>query len=111
MVFGVTDQLRLEGVSNPEILEQDLLAICRERIVPPVWPRIDKVAFDSGLRVVVLEVGAKRAPHRTADGHYYVRVGAFNVGFIAGGTASAATGCGRQDRSQGKLAEISAARR
>lgn len=76
MVFGVTDQLRLEGVSHPEIIEQDLLAICREQIVPPVWSRIDKVAFDTGLRIVVFEVDARRAPHRTADGHYYVRVGA-----------------------------------
>jgi ATP-dependent DNA helicase RecG len=76
MVFGVTDQLRIEGVSNPELLAQDLLAICREQLVPPVWPRIDKVAFDSGLRVVVLEIGARRAPHRTADGRFFLRVGA-----------------------------------
>jgi ATP-dependent DNA helicase RecG len=76
MVFGVTDQLRIEGISNPELLEQDLLSICRDKLIPPIWPRIDKVAFDSGLRVVVIEIGERRAPHRTADGHYYVRVGA-----------------------------------
>jgi ATP-dependent DNA helicase RecG len=76
IVFGVTDQLRLEGVSHPELIEQDLLAICREQIVPPVWGRVDKVAFDSGLRILVFEVDARRAPHRTVDGRYYVRVGA-----------------------------------
>lgn len=76
MVFGVTDQLRLEGVSHPELIEQDLLAICREQIVPPVWGRIDKVAFDTGLRIVVFEVESRRAPHRTVDGRYYIRVGA-----------------------------------
>ncbi len=75
IVFGVTDQLRLEGVTNPETLEQDLLTICREQIVPSVWPRIDKVAFDSGLRLVVVEVDVRRAPHRTLDGRFFVRVG------------------------------------
>lgn len=75
IVFGVTDQLRLEGVSNPELLEQDLLTICREQLVPSVWPRIDKVAFDTGLRLVVVEVEGRRAPHRTIDGRYFVRVG------------------------------------
>ena len=43
IVFGVTDQLRLEGVSNPETLEQDLLTICREQLVPSVWPRIGEL--------------------------------------------------------------------
>jgi ATP-dependent DNA helicase RecG len=76
IVFGVTDQLRLEGVTNPELIEQDLLAICREQLVPPVWARIDKVSFDSGLRLVVFEVDARRAPHRTTEGRYYIRVGA-----------------------------------
>jgi ATP-dependent DNA helicase RecG len=75
MVFGVTDQLRLEGVANTEQLEQDLLSTCREQISPPVWARIDKVSYDSGIRLVVLEVDASRAPHRTADGRYYVRIG------------------------------------
>jgi predicted HTH transcriptional regulator len=41
-----------------------------------VWGRIDKVAFDSGLRILVFEVDARRAPHRTTDGRYYIRVGA-----------------------------------
>ncbi len=76
IVFGVTDQLRLEGISHPELIEQDLLAICRERLVPPVWSRIDKVAFDSGLRILVFEVDSRRAPHRTVDGRYFIRVGA-----------------------------------
>lgn len=76
IVFGVTDQMRLEGVANAELLEQDLLALCREQIVPPVWARIDKVSFDTGLRLLVLEVDPRRAPHHTADGRYYLRVGA-----------------------------------
>ena len=76
IVFGVTDQLRLEGVANPELIEQDLFAICREQLVPPVWARIDKVSFDSGLRLVVFEVDPRRAPHRTKEGRYYIRVGA-----------------------------------
>ena len=75
IVFGVTDQLRLEGVSHPELLEQDLLAVCREQIYPPVWARVDKVAFDSGLRLVVVEVETRRAPHHTTEGRYYIREG------------------------------------
>jgi ATP-dependent DNA helicase RecG len=75
IVFGVTDQLRLEGVAHPELLEQDLIAVCREQIVPPVWARVDKIAFDTGLRLVVFEVDSRRAPHHTSDGRYYIRVG------------------------------------
>src|SRR5688572_20375546 len=75
IVFGVTDQMRVEGVSHPEIVEQDVLGVCREMIVPPVWTRIDKVAFDSGTRLLVVEVDSRRAPHRTTDGRYYVRIG------------------------------------
>ncbi len=75
IVFGVTDQLRLEGVSHPDLLEQDLLAVCREQIYPPVWARIDKVAFDSGLRLVVIEVESRRAPHHTSEGRYFIREG------------------------------------
>lgn len=76
IVFGVTDQMHLEGISNPDVVEQDLLAICRTHVVPPVLARIDKVSFDSGMRIVVLEVDPRRAPHRTMDGRYFIRVGA-----------------------------------
>src|SRR5687767_15880969 len=38
MVFGVTDQLRVEGVNDPEGVQAELVRICREEIYPPIIP-------------------------------------------------------------------------
>src|SRR6476646_6354366 len=54
IVFGVNDQLRIEGVSNPEWVQEELGRICREEVVPPIVPILDTIAFDSGKRVVAL---------------------------------------------------------
>src|SRR5215213_1631468 len=56
MVFGVNDQLRIEGVANPEWVQEELARICREEIVPPIIPLIDTIAFDSGKRIVALDI-------------------------------------------------------
>lgn len=76
IIFGVNDQLRIEGVSNPEWVQQELARICREEIVPPVIPIIDTIAFDSGKRIVALDVDGRRRPYRTRDGRFYLRFGA-----------------------------------
>ncbi len=76
IIFGVNDQLRIEGVSNPEWVQQELIRICRDEIVPPVVPIIDTIAFDSGKRVVALDVDGRRRPYRTRDGRFYLRFGA-----------------------------------
>ncbi|NOT62920.1 MAG: hypothetical protein HOP19_22145 [Acidobacteria bacterium] len=76
MIFGVNDQLRIEGVDDPENVEEELRNLCATQIQPPVFPYINKVAFDSGRRVVVLEVEAHNRPHRTLDDAYYLREGA-----------------------------------
>jgi ATP-dependent DNA helicase RecG len=75
IIFGVNDQLRIEGVSNPEWVLQELGRICREDVVPPVVPLMDVIAFDSGTRVVALAVNGKRRPYRTRDGRFYLRFG------------------------------------
>lgn len=75
VIFGVNDQRRLEGLDDPEDVEEQLIDICRHRIRPPLLPRIDKVAFDNGTRIVVLEVDDRRAPHMTPDNRYFVRIG------------------------------------
>ena len=75
IIFGVNDQLRIEGVSNPEWVLQELGRICREDVVPPVVPLMDVIAFDSGKRVVALDVHGKRRPYRTRDGRFYLRFG------------------------------------
>src|ERR1700741_356110 len=36
IVFGVNDQLRIEGVDNPESVQEELARICREDIEPPL---------------------------------------------------------------------------
>ncbi len=76
MVFGVTDQLRIEGVRNPEAVQEELGRLCREEVYPPVLPLIDVVAFDSGRRIVALEISGEERPYRTKEGRFYVRVGA-----------------------------------
>ena len=75
MIFGVTDQLRVEGVDYAEDVQDELARICREEIYPPLVPLIDMIYFDSGRRVVVLEVEGKRRPYRTRDGRFYLRIG------------------------------------
>ena len=76
IIFGVNDQLRIEGVTNPEWVQEELTRICRDEIVPPVIPQIDSIAFDSGKRIVALDVEGKRRPYRTRDGRFYMRFGA-----------------------------------
>ena len=76
IVFGVNDNLRVEGVDDADAVRDELVRICRDEVVPSVFPYIDLVSFDSGRRVVALEVEGKRRPYRTRDGRYYVRVGA-----------------------------------
>jgi ATP-dependent DNA helicase RecG len=76
IIFGVNDQLRIEGVTNPEWVQEELARICREEIVPPIVPLIDNIAFDSGKRIVALEVQPRRKPYRTREGRFYMRFGA-----------------------------------
>ncbi|MDQ5835464.1 MAG: putative DNA binding domain-containing protein [Acidobacteriota bacterium] len=76
IVFGVNDNLRVEGVDDAEAVRDDLVRICREDVIPPLFPFIDIIAFDNRLRVVAIEVEGKRRPYRTTDGRYFVRVGA-----------------------------------
>lgn len=76
IIFGVNDQLRIEGVTNPEWVQEELARICREEIVPPIIPLIDTIAFDSGKRVVALDVQPRRKPYRTREGRFYMRFGA-----------------------------------
>jgi len=76
MVFGVNDQLRIEGIDDPESVQEELVRICREEIEPPLFPFIDRIAFDNGRRIVALDVEGKRRPYRTHDGRFYLRIGA-----------------------------------
>ncbi len=76
IIFGVNDQLRIEGVPNPEWVQGELRRICREEIVPPIVPLIDSIAFDSGKRIVALDIDGKCKPYRTRDGRFYMRFGA-----------------------------------
>src|SRR5260370_15312910 len=72
IVFGVNDQLRVEGIEHPEEVQDQLVHICREEILPPLIPFIDKIAFDNGRRIVALDVEAKRPPYRARDGRSFL---------------------------------------
>jgi predicted HTH transcriptional regulator len=76
IVFGINDNLLVEGLDDPEAVRDELVRICREDIEPRIFPLIDIVAFDNGTRVVALDVAGKRRPYRTHDGRYFLRVGA-----------------------------------
>ena len=76
LVFGVNDQLRVEGVDDPERVQDDLVRICRDEIQPPLVPFIDRIALDNGRRIVALDIESKRRPYRTRDGRFYLRIGA-----------------------------------
>ncbi|MEQ1606656.1 MAG: RNA-binding domain-containing protein [Pyrinomonadaceae bacterium] len=76
IIFGVNDQLRIEGVSNPEWVQSEIARICREDVVPPIIPMIDTIAFDSGKRIVALDIDGRKRPYRTRDGRFYLRIGA-----------------------------------
>ena len=75
IVFGVNDQMRVEGIDHPEEVQDELVRICREEIVPPLIPFIDRLAFDNGRRIVALDVQGNRRPYRTRDGRFFIRVG------------------------------------
>jgi ATP-dependent DNA helicase RecG len=76
IVFGVNDQLRVEGIEEGEAVQEELVRICREEVVPSIVPFIDRIAFDNGRRILALDVDGKRRPYRTRDGRFYLRVGA-----------------------------------
>src|SRR3989442_129290 len=76
IVFGVNDQLRVEGIEDGENVQDELVRICREEIVPPIIPFIDRIAFDNGRRIMALDVNGKRRPYRTRDGRFYIRISA-----------------------------------
>ncbi len=75
IVFGVTDQLRVEGLRNPESVQDELIKICRQEIYPPLVPYLDTIAFDDGRRIIALDVEGKQRPYRTKEGKFYLRIG------------------------------------
>ena len=76
IVFGVNDNLRVEGVDDADAVRDELVRICREDVYPALFPFIDIISFDNGLRVVALDIEGKRRPYRTSDGRYFLRLGA-----------------------------------
>src|SRR3982074_1886923 len=76
IVFGVNDQLRVEGIEDGENVQDELVRICRDQIVPSITPFIDRIAFDNGRRILALDVNGKRRPYRTRDGRFFIRIGA-----------------------------------
>ncbi|HYO63863.1 MAG TPA: RNA-binding domain-containing protein [Pyrinomonadaceae bacterium] len=76
IVFGVNDNLRVEGVDDAEEVRDELVRICREEVVPPVYPWIEIESFDNGRRIVALYVEGTARPYRTRDGRFFLRVGA-----------------------------------
>lgn len=75
MIFGVSDQLRIEGVRDPEGVQKELVRICRKDIFPALVPFLDSIAFDNGRRIVTLDINGRNRPYRTIDGKFFLRIG------------------------------------
>jgi ATP-dependent DNA helicase RecG len=75
IIFGVTDQRRIEGVDDPERVETELVDLCQHLVVPPLYAHINKISFDNGKRVVALEVMGPHRPYFTRDRRCYIRTG------------------------------------
>ena len=75
ILFGITDQLRIEGVRYPETVQNEIVRICREEIYPPLVPFLDIISFDNDKRIVALDIEGKRRPYRTKEGRFYLRIG------------------------------------
>lgn len=75
IIFGVTDQRRIEGVDDPERVEAELVDLCQHLVVPPLHPYINKISFDNGKRVVALEITGTHRPYFTQDHRCYIRTG------------------------------------
>ncbi|RMG50145.1 MAG: hypothetical protein D6723_12740 [Acidobacteria bacterium] len=75
IIFGVTDRRRIEGVDDPERVEEELVNLCQHLVIPPLYPYIHKISFDSGKRVVALEIRGPHRPYYTRDYRCYTRVG------------------------------------
>src|SRR5258707_12771738 len=75
IVFGVNDQLRVEGIEEGEAVQEELVRICRDDILPALIPFIDRLAFDNGRRILALDVNGRRRPYRTRDGRFFIRIG------------------------------------
>src|SRR5437870_12444503 len=73
IVFGVNDQMRVEGIDHPEEVQDELVRICREEIIPSLIPFIDRIAFDDGRRIVALDGQGKRRPCRILDRRFFRR--------------------------------------
>src|ERR671927_1954362 len=43
MVFGVNDQMRVEGLDDSEGVQAELVRICREEVQPAIVPYIDRI--------------------------------------------------------------------
>jgi predicted HTH transcriptional regulator len=76
IVFGVNDNLRVEGVDDAEEVREELVRLCRDEVVPALVPFIELVSFDNGRRVVAIDIEGKRRPYQTRDGRYFIRIGA-----------------------------------
>src|SRR3989475_12749430 len=48
IVFGVNDQMRVEGVDDAESVQEELVHICRDETQPPLVPFVDRIAVGSG---------------------------------------------------------------
>ena len=75
IIFGVSDQLRIEGLRSPGNVQEELIRICREEIYPSLVPFLDTISFDDGRRVVAIDIVGKNRPYRTRNGKFFWRIG------------------------------------
>ena len=75
ILFGVDDTGKIQGIKKDKI-EEWLMNICRENVLPAIIPYFEKMRFDDGQVVAILKLGkGENKPYQTNRGRFLIRVG------------------------------------
>lgn len=75
ILFGVDDAGKICGIKRDRI-EEWVMNICRENVVPAIIPYFEKMRFDEGKIVAILKISkGVNKPYQTNRGKFSIRVG------------------------------------
>jgi len=75
ILLGVDDTGKIQGIKKDKI-EEWVMNICRENVLPSIIPYFERVKFDNGKVVAILKLGhGESKPYQTNRGRFLIRVG------------------------------------
>jgi ATP-dependent DNA helicase RecG len=77
ILLGVTDQGGISGISTDSAIEEWVMNIVRDRVVPALDVKFNRHTFENKILAEIIVPKGKDKPYQTA-GKYYVRVGSTN---------------------------------